>query len=125
MTRTNIAENAVDASVSEVWGQVSQRLRRELGEDTFRSWLGRAYAQDGGAGEALLVTPSAFVRDWVRREAWKRTVQLWSECDPSGRELALRTLAETGAEGQPARAPVGDEPRAALAAVPLAVTPPA
>ena len=113
----------MDASVSEVWGEVSQRLRRELGEDTFRSWLGRAYALSGAEGAALLVTPSAFVRDWVRREAWKRTVQLWGECDPSGRELSLKTQAEAGAEGQPARAPASEEPRAALAAVPLAVTP--
>ena len=37
MTKTSIAENAVDASVSEVWGEVSQKLRREIGEDTFGS----------------------------------------------------------------------------------------
>jgi chromosomal replication initiator protein len=113
----------VDASVSEVWGTVSQVLRREIGEDTFGSWLSRGFVQEISAGSPVLVMPTAFARDWVRREAWRRITQLWAEHDPQARELALRSKADMGAEGQPARAAASEESRAALAAVPLASTP--
>jgi chromosomal replication initiator protein len=111
----------VQTPVAEVWGGVCLALRRELGEDTFGSWLSRAFAQECADGSAVLVTPTAFARDWVRREAWRRISQLWAENDPCGRDLSLKARSDMGGAEQPAR--VVDDARAALATVPLAVTP--
>jgi chromosomal replication initiator protein len=113
----------MQTAVSEVWTSVSQTLRRELGEDTFGSWLSRAFVQECGDEGVVLVTPTAFARDWVRREAWRRISQLWVEGDPLGRELTLRAKAEMAGDDR-ATAHSGEEARPAMA-VALQATPPA
>jgi chromosomal replication initiator protein len=77
-----------------VWAKVCLSLKGELGEDTFGSWLGQACVRQTGSGELALVTPTGIARDWVRRNAWRRTVDLWGQLDPLGRRLDLKSRAE-------------------------------
>jgi len=77
-----------------VWAKVCLSLKGELGEDTFGSWLGQACVRQTAAGQLVLVTPTGIARDWVRRNAWRRTVDLWGQLDPMGRRLDLTSRAE-------------------------------
>ena len=77
-----------------VWAKVCLSLKGELGEDTFGSWLGQAGVRQSGSGQLVLVTPTGIARDWVRRNAWRRTVDLWGQLDPLGRRLDLKSRAE-------------------------------
>ena len=81
MAASNLA--VVESSVSgpEVWAKASARLRSELGEDAFGSWLARAALRASPCGELYLVTPTGVARDWIRRYAWRRIEELWSSLD--------------------------------------------
>ena len=94
-----------------VWAKVCLSLKGELGDDTFGSWLGQAVVRQTGAGQLVLVTPTGIARDWVRRNAWRRTVDLWGQLDPLGRSLDLKSRVEFDAmapasEALPVIAPV-------------------
>ena len=77
-----------------VWAKVCLSLKGELGEDTFGSWLGQACVRQTAAGQLVLVTPTGIARDWVRRNAWRRIVDLWGQLDPLGRRLELKSRVE-------------------------------
>ena len=82
-----------------VWAKASAALKTEMSQDTFNSWLGQAGVRENAAGELYLVTPTGIARDWVRRYAWRRVTELWSQYDPQRRALELKSRAEleTGA----------------------------
>jgi chromosomal replication initiator protein len=77
-----------------VWSKVSAALRADLGEDTFGSWLGQASLREDSHGALVLVTPTGIARDWIRRNAWRRLGELWSQHDPGRRPPELKSRAE-------------------------------
>jgi len=90
-----------------VWVKACAALRGELGEDTFGSWLAQATLREDGEGVLVLVTPTGIARDWIRRNAWRRITELWSQNDPQHRRLDLKSRVEfetTKADGEPLRA---------------------
>ncbi len=89
------------------WSKACAKLRCELGEDTFGSWIAPAHLRSGSAGEMVVVTPTGLARDWIKRNAWRRIDELWTELDPEHRRLALksRTEFEGGASVLPMVAP--------------------
>jgi len=105
-----------------VWAKVCLSLKGELGEDTFGSWLGQAGVRQSGSGDLVLVTPTGIARDWVRRNAWRRTVDLWGQLDPLGRRLDLKSRVEFDAEA--GAAPVEALPQP-VPAMPANLVPPA
>jgi chromosomal replication initiator protein len=82
------------ATGPEVWAKTSARLRSELGEDAFGSWLARASLRSASSGELYLVTPTGVARDWIRRYAWRRIEELWGTLDDEHRTLRLQSRAE-------------------------------
>jgi chromosomal replication initiator protein len=82
-----------------VWTKTCQALKRELGDDTFGSWLAQASLRVSPAGDLCLVTPTGIARDWIRRYAWRRISELWSANDPDHREVVLKSRPEFEAEG--------------------------
>ena len=90
------------AATITVWSQACLALKRELGEADFGSWLAQAAVRECPGGDLALVTPTGVARDWIRRNAWRRIAELWSQNDPEGRSLALKSRVEFEAEtGQP------------------------
>jgi chromosomal replication initiator protein len=85
------AEQPQGNPIGAIWGRASSALKHELGDDTFRSWLGGATLRIGPDGELCLVTPTAIARTWVEKHAWRRISELWSSFDPLHRPLLLRT----------------------------------
>jgi chromosomal replication initiator protein len=83
------------------WSKACAALRCELGEDTFGSWIAPANLRPGSSGEMVVVTPTGLARDWIKRNAWRRIDELWTQLDPEHRRLALksRTEFEGGAPG--------------------------
>ena len=79
---------------SSVWTAACVTLKGELGPDVFGSWLGQAALRADGQGGLVLVTPTGIARDWIRRHAWRRIQELWSQNDPEHRTLALKSRVE-------------------------------
>ena len=91
-----IAERTGSGQVSPVsiWTTACVTLRGELGADAFGSWLGQAALRQDRDGAVILVTPTGIARDWIRRNAWRRIQELWSQNDPEGRDLSLKSRIE-------------------------------
>jgi chromosomal replication initiator protein len=81
-----------------VWTDTCAALRSELGESTFGSWIAQAQLREGADGGLVVVTPTGIARDWIRRNAWRRIGELWTQNDPDRRSLHLNSRAEFEAE---------------------------
>ena len=100
MTNRGYASMAATTHVGALWGKACQALKRELGDDTFGSWLSQAALREGPGGSLVLVTPTGTARDWIRRNAWRRIGELWAQNDPEGRCLDLKSKMEFEAGGE-------------------------
>lgn len=88
------------------WSGIRNALLRELGEATFRSWLGRV-ALRGRDGDAVqLAAPSRFLRDFVERHYAERLRALWG-CAVAVVVDASVAPATTGPPAEAARAANG------------------
>ena len=85
-------------SPEDVWGQVVEALRAEIGEGAFTSYLEQARVRESQSGDLFLVTPTAYARDWVDRHAIRRINELWLARDDKRRSLKARARAEYEAE---------------------------
>jgi len=100
MTNRGYASMAATTPVGALWGKACQALKRELGDDTYGSWLSQASLREGPGGTLVLVTPTGIARDWIRRNAWRRIGELWAQNDPQGRALDLKSRMEFEAGGE-------------------------
>ncbi len=96
-----------------VWIKVSAALRGELGEGPFNSYVAPSAVRQGFSGGLCLVTPTAYARDWVRRNAMRRLSDLWAQHDPSARRLDVKSRAEYEVDS-PTPAPAVETGGAAL-----------
>ena len=86
------------AQLAEVWARIRGRLRDEVGELEYRSWL-RQMTLSALVGEEVVVTlPTRFLRDWVRGHYGDRLQALWQAEVPSIRRIDFRVLPEARAE---------------------------
>ncbi|WP_031237968.1 chromosomal replication initiator protein DnaA [Asticcacaulis sp. AC466] len=87
-----------------VWSKVATILRRELGEGPFNSYVAPSSVRPGPYGDPVLVTPTAYARDWIARNAARRAQELWTQHDPDSRVLEIKSRVEY--EDQTRQAPL-------------------
>jgi chromosomal replication initiator protein len=101
-----------------VWPKVAVVLRRELGDGPFNSYVAPSSVRPGPFGDPVLVTPTAYARDWISKNAIRRAQELWSQYDPDARVLDVRCRAEFEDQAQAVAVP--DPAEVAVAAAPAA-----
>ena len=79
-----------------IWTEAAGRLRSEIGEGAFSSYIAPSAVRTDSAGQLILVTPTAYARDWVRKNALRRMNELWLGLDGLARRLEVRCRAEMG-----------------------------
>lgn len=97
--------NAAVASMTDpdrIWTEAALRLRGEIGEGPYSSYIAPSAVRVDGGGQLILVTPTAYARDWVRRNAQRRINELWLGLDGLNRRLEVRCRAEVGHLGSTA-----------------------
>jgi len=104
---------AAAAVTESVWSAVSSGLRAELGPDLFASWIAPARLYETGAA-VILAAHTETARDWIKRNAWRRMVEMWAAHDRSHWPLVLRSRADTAGLMS---APASAEPQAPAAPV--------
>ena len=92
-----------------VWSAVSAGLRAELGPDLFASWISPARLYETGAA-VILAAHTETARDWIKRNAWRRMVELWAAHDRTHRPLVLRSRAETAGLAAPSSSDIDVPP---------------
>ncbi len=78
-----------DSSVSEQWARVRGRLRAEVGEAAFRSWLKPLTLVGSKQGVVRMAVPTRFMRDWVRSNYAERIFAFWGEEDEIVRKIEI------------------------------------
>jgi len=84
-----------------IWTEASVRLRAEIGEGPFSSYIAPSAVRADGAGQLILVTPTGYARDWVRKNALRRLNELWLGLDG----LSRRRLPPYRPPRRPCRSP--------------------
>jgi len=89
------------ASLQESWARIRGRLRDEVGEVEYRTWLRQMTLAGIEGDEAIVHLPTRFLRDWVRSHYGDRLRALWQQEVSAVRRVDVR---------------VGPQPRGATAA---------
>ncbi|MDZ4363189.1 chromosomal replication initiator protein DnaA [Brevundimonas sp.] len=107
-----------------IWSEAALRLRAEIGEGPFSSYIAPSTVRLDGSGQLVLVTPTVYARDWVRKNALRRMNELWLGLDGLSRRLDVRCRAEMGSAPPACAIPRSDTALPAAAAIPMATVPP-
>jgi len=82
--------------VAASWARIRGRLREEVGEVEYRSWLRQMTLQGIEGDEAVILLPTRFLRDWVNSHYGDRLRALWQAECPAVRRIDIR-VAQAGA----------------------------
>ncbi|KXV44224.1 chromosomal replication initiation protein, partial [Gluconobacter japonicus] len=74
------------------WHKVREKLKGEVGEVEYRTWLRQIVLGPIEDGELILYLPTRFLRDWVRSQYEERLQTLWrtERADVQGIELQVK-----------------------------------
>lgn len=83
---------AADVCVHQ-WDRVRQRLREEIGEESYTSWFARLELDKVGVDAVQLSVPTRFLKAWIQDHYLGRLSELWREESgaTSKVDLAVRT----------------------------------
>lgn len=88
-----MSETLRPEGIDEQWVQVRTRLRQEVGDAAFNSWL-KPLGLVGIADSAVtLSAPTRFMRDWVQSHYLDRIRELWKVERPGVRAVSLQVKA--------------------------------
>jgi chromosomal replication initiator protein len=59
------------------WARVLGQLKAEIGDDAFRNWLRPINLERVDRGQATIIAPTRFLRDWVTTHYSDRLLALW------------------------------------------------
>ncbi|HYG85319.1 MAG TPA: chromosomal replication initiator protein DnaA [Azospirillum sp.] len=74
---------SVGASLDQQWVRIRGRLKDEVGEIAYRSWLQPLTVAGLKEGEVRILVPTRFMRDWVNTHYVDRIRALWSGENPA------------------------------------------
>ena len=81
----------------EAWARIQAKLREEVGDVEFRSWLRQMTLAAVDGDEATITLPTRFLRDWVSSHYGDRLRSLWQLENPAIRRVDLRVAASSRA----------------------------
>ena len=80
------------------WARIRGRLRDEVGDVEYRTWLRQMTLAGVEGDEAVVLLPTRFLRDWVRGHYGDRLRGLWQAENPAIRRVDIR-VATGGSAG--------------------------
>jgi chromosomal replication initiator protein len=91
--------------LAECWARIRGRLREEVGEVEYRTWLRQMTLAGIDGEEVIILLPTRFLRDWVRGHYGDRLRALWLAENVGARRVDVRVLPEARAGGAAEDAP--------------------
>ncbi|MFT8243044.1 chromosomal replication initiator protein DnaA [Roseomonas sp. BN140053] len=96
------AEDGVP-DIAQAWARIRGRLREEVGEVEYRTWMRQMTLAAIEGEEAVVHVPSRFLRDWLRSQYGDRLRALWQAENLGVRRVEIR-VAPPAADGAAASA---------------------
>jgi chromosomal replication initiator protein len=85
---------SVDNAVDEQWGRICGKMKGEIGDAAFKSWL-KPMSLQAVEGETLkIAVPTRFMRDWVITHYVDRIQNLWRAENPDIKALDIFVLSD-------------------------------
>jgi len=105
------------------WDRVKTRLRDEVGDSAYRSWLRPITVHGVSDGAVRLALPTRFLRDWVSTHYGERIRTLWGAENPAIRnvEIVVETARAAAVPSQPAAPAIDLAPEEAPSEAPALV----
>ena len=79
---------------AELWARIRGRLRDEVGEVEYRTWLRQMTLASVQGEEVVILLPTRFLRDWVRSHYGDRLRSMWQAEIPAIRTAEFRVVPE-------------------------------
>ena len=101
------------------WRDICGRLRGEVGETAWQSWLKPMTARGLDDGRVRFAVPTRFMRDWVLAHYAERITKLWTTVNPAinGVEVVVQTDRASMAAKAPLATPGADKVGAGVPSV--------
>ncbi|MBP0444365.1 chromosomal replication initiator protein DnaA [Roseomonas sp. SSH11] len=94
-----------DPRLDAAWARIRGRLREEVGEAEYRTWLRQLTLAGVEGEEAVIHVPTRFLRDWLRGQYGDRLRALWLAESVGVRRVDIRVAtAQPAPRGEPAPA---------------------
>jgi chromosomal replication initiator protein len=107
--------------VKSEWDRVKVRLKDEVGDAAYRSWLRPITLHDMSDGAVKLALPTRFMRDWVNTHYAERIRTLWGAENPAIRNVEIVVEAARAIPAAPAaRATAATAPHPVATVIPAA-----
>ena len=74
---------SADSHANAQWERVCGRLRSEIGEAAYQSWLKPMTLREVFGGQVRISVPTRFMRDWILAHYVNRLCALWQGEDSS------------------------------------------
>ena len=87
------------ANVTEAWVRIRGRLREEIGEIEYRTWMRQMTLAAIEGEEAVVQVPSRFLRDWLRSQYGDRLRALWQAENLGVRRVDIRVAPAPAPDG--------------------------
>ena len=84
-----MALSHTDQGLHAHWERVRERLREDLGDSVYRSWVKPLCFMGVEADSVRIAAPTRFVRDWIETHYMDRVRSLWSDENPGVRHVTL------------------------------------
>lgn len=91
-----------DGTLTEQWTRVRAKLRTDVGEAAFNSWLKPLTLGDFNAGRLRVAVPTRFMRDWIDQNYGTRLTELWTDENDTVQSVEIivepaQTIVQAGA----------------------------
>lgn len=93
MEKTHLQEvmtSSAQSLLEAAWVRVRDRLKSEVGEVEYRTWLQQIVLGPLDENEIILYLPSRFLRDWVREQYGERLQTMWRHETPIVQRVELQ-----------------------------------
>src|SRR5215207_2594932 len=97
------------AQIVSGWARIRGRLREEVGDSEYKSWLRQMTLLGVEGDEVVILLPTRFMRDWVNSHYGDRLRVLWQAEYPAVRRVDIRFSQGGATEGAAATAGEPDD----------------
>ncbi len=84
------------SDIGQQWTQIQVRLREEVGETAYSTWLKQLTVSDFSGGRVVINVPTQFMRDWVSAHYADRIRSIWQSVNADVRSVSLHVAAACG-----------------------------
>ena len=107
---TKMDSESGNVQVDAQWMRVCDRMRAEIGDAAFQSWLKPMTVRGVDDGRVRISVPTRFMRDWVLAHYLDRLSSIWNSENPGVRAVDVFVQTDRSARSVAAASPESAEP---------------